>query len=183
MRKYFCFSIKRGKVTNNCQLLFAKRTLFIPTVSFFMSIRNVYRCIGIFDNRADSRAHASGILNAKCMHSTLSVRNALIVRVLSSVDNQLMNLHNRVHLSAHHTPLDFRYVQAHFVCHHPRFTAMGERNFCCSDRKNALPLCVWRPAVGAKWGPRVVGVQMVVHTECRRVYTLQYADNQYENKH
>ena len=56
MRKYFCFSIKRGKVTNNCQLLFAKRTLFIPTASFFMSIRNVYRCIGIFDNRADSRA-------------------------------------------------------------------------------------------------------------------------------
>lgn len=89
-----------------------------------------------------SRAHASGILNAKCMHSTLSACNALIVSALSSVDTLLKNLHNRVHLSAHHTPLDFRYVQAHFVCHHPRFTAMGERNFSCSDRKNALPLCV-----------------------------------------
>lgn len=41
---------------NNCQFLFAKRALFIPTAIFFMSIRNVYRCIGIFDNRADSRA-------------------------------------------------------------------------------------------------------------------------------
>lgn len=84
----------------------------------------------------------SGILNAKCMHSTLSACNALIVSVLSSVDTLLKNLHNRVHLSAHHTPLDFRYVQAHFVCRHPRFTAMGERNFSYSDRKNALPLCV-----------------------------------------
>lgn len=86
-----------------------------------------------------SRAHASDILNAKCMHSTLSACNALIVSVLSSVDTLLKNLHNRVHLSAHHTPLDFRYVQAHFVCRHPRFTAMGERNFSCSNRKNALP--------------------------------------------
>lgn len=57
-----------------------------------------------------SRAHASSILNAKCMHSTLSVRNALIVSVLSSVDNLLKNLHNRVHLSAHCPPLGFRYV-------------------------------------------------------------------------
>ena len=137
-----------------------------------MSIRNVYRCIGIFDNRADSRAHASGILNDKCIHSALSACNALIVSALSSVDNLLKNLHNRVHLSAHHTPLDFCYVQAHFVCRHPRFTAMGERNFSCSDMKNALPLCIRRPAAGAKRGPRVVGVQMAVQTECRRVYTL-----------
>lgn len=136
MRKYFCFSIKRGKVTNKCQLLFTKCALFILTASFFMPISNVYRCVGIFDNRArHSRAHASGILNAKCMHSTLSACNALIVSALCSVDNQLKNLHNRVHLSAHHTPLDFRYVQAHFVCRHLRFTAMGERNFSCSDRK------------------------------------------------
>ena len=100
MRKYFCFSIKRGKVTNNCQLLFAKRTLFIPTASFFMPIRDAHRCIGIFDNRADTRAHASSILNEKCMHSALSVCNALIINVLSSVDNPLNNLHTRVHLSA-----------------------------------------------------------------------------------
>lgn len=47
-----------------------------------------------------SRAHASSILNEKCMHSALSVCNALIINVLSSVDNPLNNLHTRVHLSA-----------------------------------------------------------------------------------
>lgn len=47
-----------------------------------------------------SRAHASGILNDKCMHSALSVCNTLIINVLSSVDNPLNNLHTRVHLSA-----------------------------------------------------------------------------------
>lgn len=66
-----------------------------------MPIRNVYRCVGIFDNRArHSRAHASGILNDKCMHSALSVCNALIINALSSVDNPLNDLHTRVHLSA-----------------------------------------------------------------------------------
>lgn len=150
MRKYFCFSIKRGKVTNKCQLLFTKCALFIPTDSFFMPIRNAHRCIGIFDNRADARAHASDILNAKCMHSTLSDCKALIVSTLSSVDNLLKNLHNRVHLSAHRTPLDFRCAQAHFACRHPLFTAMGERNFSCSDMKNALPLCIRRPAASVK---------------------------------
>lgn len=65
-----------------------------------MPIRNAHRCIGIFDNRADIRAHASGILNDKCMHSTLSVYNALIINVISSVDNPLNNLHTRVHSSA-----------------------------------------------------------------------------------
>ena len=116
-----------------------------------MPISNVYRCVGIFDNRArHSRAHASGILNDKCMHSALSVCNALIINALSSVDNPLNDLHTRVHLSAHRTPLDFRCAQAHFACRHPLFTAMGERNFSCSDMKNALPLCIRRPAASVK---------------------------------
>ena len=46
-----------------------------------------------------TRVHASGILNDKCMHSALSVYNALIISALSSVDNPLNNLHTRVHLS------------------------------------------------------------------------------------
>lgn len=66
-----------------------------------MPISNAHRCIGIFDNRArHSRAHASGILNDKCIHSALSVCNALIISALSSVDNLLNNLHTRVHSSA-----------------------------------------------------------------------------------
>lgn len=48
----------------------------------------------------DTRAHASGILNDKCMHSALSVCNALIISALISVDNPLNNLHTRVHSSA-----------------------------------------------------------------------------------
>lgn len=47
-----------------------------------------------------TRAHASGILNDKCMHSALSACNALIISALSSVDNPLNSLHTRVHLSA-----------------------------------------------------------------------------------
>lgn len=47
-----------------------------------------------------SRAHASGILNDKCIHSALSVCNALIISALSSVDNLLNNLHTRVLSSA-----------------------------------------------------------------------------------
>lgn len=47
-----------------------------------------------------ARARVRHFVNDKCMHSALSVCNALIINVLSSVDNPLNNLHTRVHSSA-----------------------------------------------------------------------------------
>lgn len=158
MRLFYCFSIKRGKVTNNCQLHLAMWIIFIQTAHFFMSSCGVYRRIS-FSARwwKSSRARVSGILNGICMHPALSVCNVLNTSTLWSVHNAEFNLHSYVHLptllctntGALHAAILL--CRPRKLCRLPlAFCAMGERYFCCSDRLFVLPLFVCRPAMSVR---------------------------------